>query len=729
MSIPAQLASPLVSCPNCATVLDVSAALAPAAAPAPMPQSSAATATVQSPRQMVTNSGSPVASRRMTRRRKQSNGWILVVLLVAAAAGLGYAVIKYNQSQTDLAEQNANNAKPSTAAFNSACQYVRGHLQQTQPNAAKQAAFGPYKARLRPSDGAYVIEGVVDVPISGGKMVAQTFDVEVRPDAGGAWKLVSLTYDRDLIFAEERMASNVPDFKYTNTNKEPDDWVFNTGGGNRGPGKDYFDGQHIAWGVDAVLAQIKESAGLHKTLVVWLFDKSASAAGYRNEAAATLAEKYRDLNGTIDKSGEMPLLTVVGAFGKEVEFLIEEPTDDDKAIEVAINSIEQEDSGQENVFGAILAAAEKFKDMRKDQGRQVMIVVVSDEAGDDEREIENVLAITKKHTIPVSVVGGRAPFGRRAIPGVNLEAPNDLGNNSRAASLMHQGPESLLPEVISLGFFNPNYGGDESESIDSGFGPYSLTRLTIESGGVYYACRADMGGGMRSGRGAANWNPSAGLMYTFDPKVMAKYKPQYISEKEFQQQLSENKCRKAVIDAAKVPKVETMKFVRTDFPRARDEAQSKRELDEAQKGAATVEPRVAALYDALKPGEADRNSKETSPRWQAAFDLSYGRVLAAKARTEGYNAMLARMKGGFPYTNEQSSMFKLVSADTLDAGSALEKLVKDSKKYLQRVIDQHPDTPWAFLAQRELETPCGWKWVEDLPAGAMPAEAAESEDE
>ena len=31
---------------------------------------------------------------------------------------------------------------------------------------------------------------------------------------------------------------------------------------------------------------------------------------------------------------------------------------------------------------------------------------------------------------------------------------------------------------------------------------------------------------------------------------------------------------------------------------------------------------------------------------------------------------------------------------------------------LQRVVDEHPATPWALLAQRELENPLGFKWVE-----------------
>ena len=55
----------------------------------------------------------------------------------------------------------------------------------------------------------------------------------------------------------------------------------------------------------------------------------------------------------------------------------------------------------------------------------------------------------------------------------------------------------------------------------------------------------------------------------------------------------------------------------------------------------------------LQQGEADRE-KETVMRWQAGYDLAMGRTLAAKVRTEGYNAMLAAAKRGLkPGDREQ----------------------------------------------------------------------------
>ena len=39
---------------------------------------------------------------------------------------------------------------------------------------------------------------------------------------------------------------------------------------------------------------------------------------------------------------------------------------------------------------------------------------------------------------------------------------------------------------------------------------------------------------------------------------------------------------------------------------------------------------------------------------------------------------------------------------------------EDAIRYLKRVVAEHEGTPWAFLAQRELSTPLGWKWNDEF---------------
>ena len=48
----------------------------------------------------------------------------------------------------------------------------------------------------------------------------------------------------------------------------------------------------------------------------------------------------------------------------------------------------------------------------------------------------------------------------------------------------------------------------------------------------------------------------------------------------------------------------------------------------------------------------------------------------------------------------------------VNAGATVRKLHKKALEYLTRVIDEHPGTPWAFLASVELGDPLGWGWNE-----------------
>ncbi|MDB4778352.1 hypothetical protein OAG68_02735, partial [bacterium] len=99
---------------------------------------------------------------------------------------------------------------------------------------------------------------------------------------------------------------------------------------------------------------------------------------------------------------------------------------------------------------------------------------------------------------------------------------------------------------------------------------------------------------------------------------------------------------------------------------------------------------------------------------QAGFDLAYGRVIAAKIRAESYNAMLAMAKTKLKFKDPKNNTWVLTPANTVSTGGQDSKLAEKAKLYLTRVVDEHPDTPWAMLAQRELETPIGWEWKESF---------------
>ena len=198
----------------------------------------------------------------------------------------------------------------------------------------------------------------------------------------------------------------------------------------------------------------------------------------------------------------------------------------------------------------------------------------------------------------------------------------------------------------------------------------------------------------------------------FNPDVMRRYRPDYLPMREVKQAIAENRAKQALVNAAQMSGIAQLEPPRLRFPKPSDnEAQFANMLTEAQKAAALLEPRLNQLYETIKTGEKDR-PKVTEPRWQAGYDLAIGRILAAKVRTESYNLMLARAKQGMKFKDPKSDTWDLKPSDSVTVGSALERQAAEAKQYLQRVVAEHPGTPWAYYAKQELDKEFGWEWQE-----------------
>ena len=192
--------------------------------------------------------------------------------------------------------------------------------------------------------------------------------------------------------------------------------------------------------------------------------------------------------------------------------------------------------------------------------------------------------------------------------------------------------------------------------------------------------------------------------------MLRKYAPDYGSDEEYKKILAENRACMALHEAAKLPPAHVLIAPTSDFHKD-EEAKMSRALSQAQEAAAVPQQALERLQQALAAGEADR-AKLTRPRWQAAFDLAYGRACAARARNDGYNHMLADLKNGKAFTKPDSTIWSLKPAEGIPGNSGLDKMAKNAKTYLERVVKEHAGTPWAAMAARELETPCGWEWTE-----------------
>ncbi len=482
--------------------------------------------------------------------------------------------------------------------------------------------------------------------------------------------------------------------------------------------------------VDRLTMELLQSLEERPTLVVWLFDQSGSLHRTRNEIRERFDTIYDQL-GIIERSGgkafkkktsEIPLLTSIIGFGKDVKLYTEEPIYDLKEIKATVDQIPVDSSGTEKVFTAVELAADQYIKFRKNLSgkgpmRNVLLVVVTDERGDDIERLESSITLCRKWGMPVYVVGVPAPFGREHTL-VKYVDPDPKFDQSPQWAQVDQGPESLMPELVKVGF-SANF--QEEPVIDSGFGPYGLTRLCYETGGIYFTVHPNRNVN-REVRKHEIEAYASDLSYFFDPTVMAKYRPDYLSPMDYQKRVKESPLRTSLVNAATivVPTLDRpqMRFVK------RDEPGLVADLTRAQQDAAKLEPTLIRLAAVLEPGYAHR-ANEKIPRWQAGYDLAYGRVLAQKVRTEAYNAMLAKLKRGMPFKDAKNNTWVLQPDDEISVGSKWEREAATAKELLKAVVDQHPDTPWAFMAAQELKTPIGWVWKEEFtdlaPRQAGPA--------
>jgi len=471
--------------------------------------------------------------------------------------------------------------------------------------------------------------------------------------------------------------------------------------------------------VDRITFEILRSMEERPTLVVWFFDQSGSLTKRRQEIRDRFDRIYEELGIVSRSSEEMsqrklaeePLLTSIFAFGEQVNLLTPKPTADLDEIRNAIDRVELDASGIEFVFSALYKGVEKYKAYRSSKTgrgpeRNVIFIAVTDERGNDVQGLDATIKECTKFAIPVYVIGVPAPFGRD-VTYVKYVDPDPQFDQSPQWAEVDQGPESIMAERVRLGYRDDAY---EEPVIDSGFGPFALSRLAYETGGIYFTVHPNRRTDKRV-RSEEIEPFAAKLEYFFDPEVMVKYRPDYVSAEDYIKRVSSSPLRQVLTRAATLPRADTLVNPQTRFVKT-DEAALVTTLTQAQQPAARVEPQLDALAAVLQAGEAHRKT-EVSPRWIAGFDLAYGTVLAHRVRTHAYNQMLAKAKRGMNFESPQNNTWILKRDREISVGSKVEKEAERALALLTEVAEKHRGTPWGLLASRELETPLGWKWVEE----------------
>ena len=109
--------------------------------------------------------------------------------------------------------------------------------------------------------------------------------------------------------------------------------------------------------------------------------------------------------------------------------------------------------------------------------RRLLIVLATDESGDDGSYIEEARQLAVNRGVPIYVVGRQSLFGYS-----DLRIPyTDPVTKDMYWPTIRRGPETADVEVLQWDGLH-----DRWDEQPSGFAPYELARLAKDTGGIYF---------------------------------------------------------------------------------------------------------------------------------------------------------------------------------------------------------------------------------------------------
>jgi hypothetical protein len=203
----------------------------------------------------------------------------------------------------------------------------------------------------------------------------------------------------------------------------------------------------------------------------------------------------------------------------------------------------------------------------------------------------------------------------------------------------------------------------------------------------------------------------------FSVKVMAKYRAPYPSlqslEKSVAARPEQFPLMRAVLQGMKAlqkhgyPLADTLTTKEVPIP-----AKLKAKIFKDQRAVAASMQELHEALDALEKAGKQKD-REPSPRWQANYDFVRARLMMRIVHLHEYNLMLAMARRDAlpPLANGQSG-WRIISVSGLHGTERDFKVLNaKSRAILTELAAEHPGTPWAYLAKRDLDTLIGLDWA------------------
>jgi hypothetical protein len=463
------------------------------------------------------------------------------------------------------------------------------------------------------------------------------------------------------------------------------------GGGGMIGGDVTYGAGDVGVALDQIAREILRHLTQHKVTVVWLFDESESMKDDQKEIRKKFDRVVNELKintpddipspkGKKVKSIGPPLNHAIIGFGDEVHFNLEKPTTDIEKIGQAIDRLQIDSTGKENTMSAVAKVISHYSNLISNE-RKLLIVLVTDESGDDGDYVEEARQAAVNRDVPIYVIGRQSLFGTGHL---TIQYTDPVTQDVFWVGI-RRGPETADLEALQYDGLHNRW-----DELPSGFAPYELARLAKDSGGIYFLLPSEEGLRIKKREKA----------YSID--AMKEYVPDYESRSQYLERRNKSEFRRTLF--AIIQETKTFPF-RHHFPVFPDEL-----LPAIEQELPVVSARLAELIRIearLRQLEKDRN-REPEKRWQAAYDLMLGQIVAFQIKAYEYRANLLEMAAKPPKPSQMPNPELFVDW-TLDHSherkapkEKTEKVYVEAKRLLELVVERHPNTPWGDLALDEI---------------------------
>lgn len=108
----------------------------------------------------------------------------------------------------------------------------------------------------------------------------------------------------------------------------------------------------------------------------------------------------------------------------------------------------------------------------------------------------------------------------------------------------------------------------------------------------------------------------------------------------------------------------------------------------------------------------EARDKEKDPYWTANYDYALARLYVRRTQVLEYNAMLGRVRrDDLPELDKMLHKgWRLAPQDKFSDRESRE-LADKAKELYKRLADEHKDTPWQLIAEKEGKAPLSFTWV------------------